>query len=101
MAALVDERRRQMLSLCMGASQSVKDLAKEAGISLPSAYRHVDRLVEAGLLAIDGIRTTPDGKYYGVYRATIRSCGILIDRDGSSVVRGLDAKTPARSFDVG
>jgi DNA-binding IclR family transcriptional regulator len=79
-AALADGYARRVLAACVRRAQAVKDIAQQAG--LPTAYRHVNRLVEQGLLVVERSALTPDGKRYELYRSRVRSARIELDANG-------------------
>lgn len=84
-AALDSEPARRIMSHCITKALSVKDLSDRTGIPLPSAYRHVNGLVEDGLLYVERSAMTPDGKPYDLYRSTLKSCRIEMDAQGVKV----------------
>lgn len=81
-AALNSEPARRIMSHCISKALSVKDLSDRTGIPLPSTYRHVNGLVEDGLLYVERSAMTADGKPYDLYRSTLRSCRIEMDAAG-------------------
>lgn len=95
-AALNSEPARRIMSHCIHRARSVKDLSEKAGIPLPSAYRHVNGLVEDGLLYVERSAMTPDGKPYDLYRSTLRSCRIEMDADGVRVTWDLNSSLDER-----
>lgn len=84
-AALNSEPARRILSHCVHRALSVKELSDKTGIPLPSTYRHVNGLVEDGLLYVERSAMTADGKPYDLYRSTLKSCRIEMDADGVRV----------------
>lgn len=81
-AALADGYARKVLAACVRKAKPVKDIAQDTGLPLPTAYRHVNRLVEQGLLVVERSALTPDGKRYELYRSRIRSARIELDANG-------------------
>lgn len=81
-AALADTYARKVLAACVRSPRAVKDISQQTGLPLPTAYRHVNRLVEAGLLVVERSALTPDGKRYELYRSRIRSARIELDANG-------------------
>jgi len=84
-AALADPQDRRILSACVRKPKAVKDISQETSLPLPSAYRHVNRLVEVGLLVVERSALTEDGKRYELYRSRIRSAVIAMDANGEKV----------------
>lgn len=83
--ALADTYSRRVLAVCVRHAKPVKDIATEAGLALPTTYRHVNRLEEAGLIVVERSALTPDGKKYDLYRSRLRAARIEIDGSGERV----------------
>lgn len=83
--ALADGYARRILAACVRTPRAVKDLSADTGLPLPTTYRHVNRLTEAGLLVVERSALTPDGKRYDLYRSRIRSARIEMDAGGERV----------------
>lgn len=84
--ALSDAYARRVLAVCVKAAKPVKDISHETGLPLATAYRHVNQLVEAGVLVIERSAMTEDGKKYDLYRSRVRSARIEIDASGERIV---------------
>lgn len=84
--ALSDPYARRILVVCVKAPKPVKDISQETGLPIATAYRHVNQLVEQGVLIIERSAMTPDGKKYDLYRARVRSARIEIDSGGERIV---------------
>jgi len=78
--ALLDDHSRIILSSTMLVSKSVIDITREGNIPITSAYRKVKELKEYGLLKVDRIILTPEGKKFEMVRSTIRSASVLFDK---------------------
>lgn len=83
--AIADVYARRVLAACVKKAKAVKDVSHDTGLPLPTTYRHVNRLVEMGLLVIERSALTPDGKRYDLYRSRIRSARIELDGSGERV----------------
>lgn len=83
--ALADAYSRRVLAVCVRQARAVKDVSQEAGLPLPTTYRHVNRLLEAGLLVIERSALTSDGKRYELYRSRLRAARIEFDATGERV----------------
>ena len=83
--SLADAYSRRILAVCVKKPRAVKDISQETGLPLPTTYRHVNRLHEAGLLVIERSALTPDGKRYDLYRSRLRSARIEMDGNGERV----------------
>ena len=83
--SIADPYARRVLAVCVKQARPVKDIAHETGLALPTAYRHVNRLEETGLLVIERSAMTPDGKKYDIYRSRVKSARIEMDGAGERV----------------
>ena len=95
-SALADPYARRVLAACVRQARAVKDISQEAGLPLPTSYRHVSRLVEAGLLVVERSALTPDGKRYELYRSRLRSARIELDGTGERVTWEANEPVEAR-----
>ena len=68
-------------------SKSVNDIIKDTGIPHTTAYRKVKWLLDQGLLAVERIVITDDGKKSSLVRATLKSFNVRYEL-GSLVVEG-------------
>ena len=91
--ALLDDHSRLILTATMLAPKSVIDITREQKIPITSAYRKVKELKEFGLLKVDRIVLTQDGKKFELVRSTIRTASIQFDRGtlNVDVTGGLEA----------
>lgn len=85
-ALLSDESARRVLSTCIEAAHCVREIIQATDLGKASAYRHVRDLVSAGLLVVERSAMTPDGKRYELYRASVRSIRVVVDREGTHTV---------------
>src|SRR5688500_13036991 len=85
LAALNNEPTRRILAHCITRSKPVKEISDKTGLPLPSAYRHVNALVEDGLLYVERSAMTKDGKPYDMYRSTLRNIKIEVVADAVTV----------------
>lgn len=84
--SLSDPYARRVLAVCVKAPKAVKDISQETGLPLATAYRHVNALVERGVLVVERSAMTQDGKKYDLYRSRVRSARIEVDGGGERVV---------------
>jgi glutamate mutase epsilon subunit len=78
-AALADEFSNRILASAIINPKSVMDLVREHGIPMTSAYRRVKELTECGLLEVERIVLTNDGKKYDLYRSTVRAVNVRFE----------------------
>ena len=78
--ALLDDHARLILTATMESPKSVLDIIREHKIPITSAYRKVGELKESGLLKVERLVLTPDGKKFELVKSTIRGVSIQFDR---------------------
>ena len=78
--ALLDDQSRMILSATLLAGKSVIDITREQKIPITSAYRRVKELKEFGLLKVERIVLTPEGKKFELVRSTIRTASVQFDK---------------------
>jgi DNA-binding Lrp family transcriptional regulator len=87
-AALVhvvsDEYSRKILFAAIPNPMSVDDLSRANDIPMSTCYRRVHELLDMGLLLIERIVVTPEGKRYEVFRSSYRSFSINFGGAGVS-----------------
>jgi hypothetical protein len=66
--ALADRYSRRILSSAISRGRSIEEIRSEQRIPLSSCYRKVKRLVAQGLLVVERIDLTDDGKKRVIYR---------------------------------
>jgi len=74
--ALGDKEILKILDASMLRPISVNDIIRETGIPHTTTYRKVNWLLEQGLLAVQKITITPDGKKFSEVRSTLRSFNV-------------------------
>lgn len=94
--SLADPYARRVLISCVKQARAVKDIAQDTGLALPTAYRHVNRLEEMGLLIIERSAMTPDGKKYDLYRSRVKSARIEMDATGERITWQANEATEER-----
>ena len=92
MRALLDDHSRLILTATMLAPKSVIDIS-EQNIPITSAYRKVKELKEFGLLKVERIVLTPDGKKFELVKSTIRTASVQFHKGtlNVDVTAGLEA----------
>lgn len=78
--ALLDDHSRLILEATMLVPKSVIEITREQQIPITSAYRKVKELKEYGLLKVDRIILTPDGKKFEMVRSAIRTASVQFDK---------------------
>jgi len=85
MRALLDDQSRLILISTMLAPKSVIDITREHRIPVTSAYRKVKDLKQSGLLKVQRIVLTEDGKKYELVKSTIRAASVVFDKGSLDV----------------
>lgn len=78
--ALLDDQSRLVLESTMLVPKSVIDVTREQNIPITSAYRKVKELKQFGLLKVERIVLTEDGKKYELLRSAIRSASVQFSK---------------------
>jgi DNA-binding transcriptional ArsR family regulator len=87
LAALGDKEMLRILDTAMLKPVSVIDIIKGTEIAHTTAYRKVRWLLEQGLLAVEKITITSDGKKFSEVRCTLKSFNVKYEL-GNVVVEG-------------
>lgn len=78
--ALLDDQSRLIIASTMQTPKSVIQITREQAIPVTSAYRKVKELKRSGLLTVERIVVTNDGKKYEVLRSSILGVSIRFDK---------------------
>jgi predicted transcriptional regulator len=73
LSALADEEMVKILDCSMYKAVPVNNIIKECSIPHTTAYRKINWLLDKGLLLIDKIEITSDGKKYSLVRSVLKS----------------------------
>ena len=76
LAALADEEIIKILDSAMYQSKPVNDIIKENNIPHTTAYRKIKWLLDEGLLVIEKIEITPEGKKSSLFRSVLKALSI-------------------------
>ncbi len=79
---MTDEYTRKILVSAIDKPKTVEDLSKENDIPISTCYRRVHEMVGGGILMVQRVVVSPDGKRYELYRSAVR--GLKISLDGTS-----------------
>jgi len=79
---LSDEYSRKILLSAVSLSKSVEELSRQNDIPLSTCYRRVHELLAGGMLIMDRIVVTPDGKRYEMLRSAYKGFSVAFE-DGS------------------
>ena len=73
LAALADEEMTKILDSVMYHSKSIADITRENNIAHTTCYRKTKWLINEGLVSVDKIVITPEGKKFSLYRSVFKS----------------------------
>lgn len=76
---LSDEYSRKILLSAISTSKSVEELSRQNDIPLSTCYRRVHELLGNGMLIMDRIVVTPDGKRYEMLRSSYKDFSIAFE----------------------
>lgn len=77
--ALSDDHSRLILLSTIQSAKSVPEIMREQGIPMSSAYRRVKQLKHDGLLKVEKVVVTEEGKKYDLLRSAIRAAVIRFE----------------------
>jgi predicted transcriptional regulator len=81
LSALADEEIVKILNCSMYRAIPVSNIIKECNIPHTTAYRKINWLLDKGLLLVDKIEVTSDGKKYSLVRSILKSLHVRYDYD--------------------
>jgi DNA-binding Lrp family transcriptional regulator len=94
--ALADEYSRKIILRTINQPKSIGDLSEGEGIPLSTAYRRVNEMTDAGILVVEKIILTSDGKKFELYRSAFRSVEIKLDQGELTIEAVLNEDIAAR-----
>jgi DNA-binding Lrp family transcriptional regulator len=76
LAALADEEMIKILDSVMIHSKSINEIIKETNIAYTTCYRKIKWLLEEGLVIIDKIVITTEGKKFSLFYTVLTSINV-------------------------
>jgi DNA-binding Lrp family transcriptional regulator len=80
---LSDDYSRRIVISAIPKAKSVEDFSKENDVPLSTCYRRVHELLSQGILVVEKIVVTPDGKKYELLRSAFKD--IKIDFENGQI----------------
>lgn len=77
--AISDEFSRRILASIVAEGKTIQEISREQGIPTSTCYRRAREMVDEGLLVVERIVITRDGKKYAVYRSAFKTIEIASD----------------------
>lgn len=85
LAALADEEMTKILDSVMYQSKSIGDIIIQTSIAYTTCYRKVKWLLNEGLIIIDKIIITKEGKKFSLFHSVLKSINVKYE-DNSVVI---------------
>jgi predicted transcriptional regulator len=83
---LADEDMIRVMDSIMDRSKSFNDIvAENSNISRTTAFRKIKWLLNEGLIVVDKIILTPDGKKFSLYHSTLKAINAKYEANNVSV----------------
>jgi predicted transcriptional regulator len=76
LTALADNEMMKILDSAMNESKSVNEILKESNIPHSTGFRKIKWLLNEGLIMLDKIIITPEGKKFSLYHSTLKSINV-------------------------
>jgi DNA-binding transcriptional ArsR family regulator len=76
LAALADEEMIKILDSVMIHSKSINEIIRETNIAYTTCYRKIKWLLEEGLVIIDKIVITKEGKKFSLFHTVLTSINV-------------------------
>ncbi len=89
-AALADEFSRRIVYSTVDEGKTVQEISLEQAVPLSTCYRRASDLAEKGLLMVERIVVTGEGKRYAVYRSSFKSVQITSNLEVTSATAELN-----------
>ena len=80
LTALADKEMIKILDCSTYRAISVNDIIKQTDIPHTTAYRKIKWMLEEGLLFVEKIHITPEGKKFSLFRSMIKSITVRYDQ---------------------
>jgi len=85
LASLADEEMVKILDSVMIYSKSINEIIRETNIAYTTCYRKVKWLLEEGLVIVDKIVITKEGKKFSLFHSVLKSINVKYE-DNSVVI---------------
>ena len=83
-AALSDQFSLRMIVSTVDVGKTVQDISLEQAVPLSTCYRRARELVNEGILVVERIVVTGEGKRFAVYRSSFKTVDVESDFHGLS-----------------
>ncbi len=97
LSALADKEVMAILESAMLHAKSANDIIKETGIPYTTTYRKIRWMLDGGLLIVERIQLTEDGKKSSLFRSTLRSMAVKYEYGNTFVEAEQNVDTMAKT----
>ena len=104
LTAISDSEMIKIIDCMIDQPASVHDVIRQTDIPHTTAYRKIKWMLDAGLLIVEKIQITPEGKKFSLFRSTLKSINASYEK-GKTVVEvqynlNVEAKIAQRFFSL-
>jgi DNA-binding Lrp family transcriptional regulator len=85
LTALADEEMMKILDSVMHNSKSIVDISREQNIPHTTCYRKTKWLLNEGLVIVDKIIVTPEGKKFSLYHSVLKSINVKYESNNTII----------------
>jgi DNA-binding Lrp family transcriptional regulator len=85
LTALADEEMMKILDSVMYHSKSIVDISREYNIPHTTCYRKTKWLLNEGLVIVDRIIITPEGKKFSLYHSVLKSINVKYESNNTII----------------
>lgn len=85
LGALADEYSLKIMSSTTMKAKSVTEIVNECNIPISTAYRRINEMKDSGLLVVQKIVLTDDGKKFELFRSTFRNIAVRFQQGAIEV----------------
>lgn len=86
LSALADEEMIKIIQFATDIAISGNEIIKLCDIPHSTAYRKLKWMIENKLLTVDTMKFTDDGKKFSLFKSTIHSISVNMDKGGDMIV---------------
>lgn len=86
MRAVSDEPSRTILTSIISSGKSIEEITTENGVPVSTTYRRVHELCKKGLIIVERVKVTKNGKRRSIYRSVFRGARIDVENGRVQVV---------------
>jgi hypothetical protein len=83
--ALGDNEMRKILDSAMNQAKSINEILKDTDITHSTGFRKIKWLLKEGLIILDKVIITPDGKKFSLYHSTLKAVSVKYEDNNVSV----------------